>query len=335
MEGGSGNDTYRIQRGGARKTIRDENRVLTQSIEQIAYTETYPTSVSATFQDGYTTTTRRVSAETDETIYTPYYRTVVTVVNFADTGTRTQTRNVLSTADAGNDTISFGAGINAQDLAMQIIGSDMVIGIRAIGLEQRITAISDQVRIENWSDQNYRIENLVFASGLSIDISGLTLALTGDETNDNLTGNDGVNWLSGGAGNDTILGNGGMDVMIGGSGNDVIQGGTGDDRLSGGNGLDQFIYAMGDGMDTIMDFAPDQGDYVSLVASSFGLASNSSMADYLVLGSQPLDARHGYFLANSNGVFWDADGTGALASSQLVRFETPVTGLVAGNIRFG
>lgn len=50
--------------------------------------------------------------------------------------------------------------------------------------------------------------------------------------------------IDGGAGNDRIYGS---------SGNDVIRGGPGPDFLSGGNGSDHYLYARGDGIDTIRD----------------------------------------------------------------------------------
>lgn len=58
-------------------------------------------------------------------------------------------------------------------------------------------------------------------------------------------GVEGDDLLDGGAGNDTIDGNGGNDTITGGDDNDVI---------TGGDGFDTFIYAAGDGDDTITDF---------------------------------------------------------------------------------
>lgn len=70
--------------------------------------------------------------------------------------------------------------------------------------------------------------------------------------------------VAGGLGNDTIFGlfgggvldgNEGDDRIAGGVGDDIISGGTGNDTLSGGWGSDTFIFATGDGQDTITDFS--------------------------------------------------------------------------------
>lgn len=72
-------------------------------------------------------------------------------------------------------------------------------------------------------------------------------------------GNDTV---QGGRGNDTILGGQGSDVINAGAGRDVITGGAGDDRLTGGADADQFIFAQGQGRDTITDFQRGLDDIV-------------------------------------------------------------------------
>lgn len=52
----------------------------------------------------------------------------------------------------------------------------------------------------------------------------------------------------------TLLGNDGDDTLTAGGGDDSLVGGDGDDRLTGGGGDDIFVYAPGDGADTITDF---------------------------------------------------------------------------------
>ncbi|MCF2150954.1 tandem-95 repeat protein [Desmonostoc muscorum LEGE 12446] len=61
--------------------------------------------------------------------------------------------------------------------------------------------------------------------------------------------------ITGTNGNDNISGNGGNDNISGGNGNDTISGNGGNDTLVGGNGNDTFILGLGDGNDTITDFA--------------------------------------------------------------------------------
>lgn len=60
-----------------------------------------------------------------------------------------------------------------------------------------------------------------------------------------------------GAGDDSFFALGlSVDRVSAGAGDDVIQAGGGDDTLSGGDGEDLFIFAAGDGRDTVLDFRP-------------------------------------------------------------------------------
>jgi len=96
----------------------------------------------------------------------------------------------------------------------------------------------------------------------------------GEDGNDNINagnGNDvviagaGNDQVGGGAGNDSLYGNEGNDTLWGEDGNDYLIGGPGDDTLIGGSGHDDFVFAPGDGHDTIVDFTPGTGpnsDYI-------------------------------------------------------------------------
>ncbi|MEM9798238.1 MAG: calcium-binding protein [Pseudomonadota bacterium] len=55
-------------------------------------------------------------------------------------------------------------------------------------------------------------------------------------------------------GADIIQGGDGFDVFSGDAGDDTLSGGGGDDTLTGGAGMDRFVFASGDGADTITDF---------------------------------------------------------------------------------
>ena len=95
-------------------------------------------------------------------------------------------------------------------------------------------------------------------------ISGRNLGGTG---NDFLFGDSGADTIDGGEGADVILGGSGADTLTGGAGADIIRGGSGDDTISGGAGADTFVFAPGDGSDTITDFDTDD-DTINL--SAFG-----------------------------------------------------------------
>ncbi len=60
-------------------------------------------------------------------------------------------------------------------------------------------------------------------------------------------------YLFGGTGVDTLTGGTEADRLYGLAGNDTLQGKLGNDYLEGGQGTDTYIYASGDGLDTILD----------------------------------------------------------------------------------
>ena len=77
--------------------------------------------------------------------------------------------------------------------------------------------------------------------------------------NDLVLGGAGNDQIGGGSGNDTLLGGDGNDTLWGEDGDDVLTGGTGDDVMIGGAGHDTFVFAPGDGHDTITDFTTTAG----------------------------------------------------------------------------
>jgi Ca2+-binding RTX toxin-like protein len=87
--------------------------------------------------------------------------------------------------------------------------------------------------------------------------------LTGTAGNDSIDGGNGNDSLIGNAGNDTLIGGNGTDFLVGSAGNDLLngdngsdtlRGGLGSDTLTGGLGADVFVFASGEGIDTITDF---------------------------------------------------------------------------------
>ena len=107
-------------------------------------------------------------------------------------------------------------------------------------------------------------------------------ALHGGGGHDELYGDDddsgaasGDDLLDGGSGDDILYGDGGDDVLEGGADDDTLDGGAGldtlygdggADSLTGGTGADTFVFAAGDGTDTITDFFPEEGDRIDLSA---------------------------------------------------------------------
>ena len=97
--------------------------------------------------------------------------------------------------------------------------------------------------------------------------------LTGGAGADVIRGGSGADTIEGGAGDDIIRGDSGADTIDGGAGADIIFGGSGDDTLTGGDGADTFVFAPGDGSDTITDF--DTGnDTINLSMFGDGVSFN-------------------------------------------------------------
>ena len=105
--------------------------------------------------------------------------------------------------------------------------------------------------------------------------------LYGGSGDDTLSGDGGNDVLEGGADDDTLYGGGGRDELYGDGGDDELYGDGGADSLTGGTGADTFVFAAGDGADTITDFTPEEGDRIDLSAFAGleGFASLTLTAD--------------------------------------------------------
>jgi VCBS repeat-containing protein len=104
--------------------------------------------------------------------------------------------------------------------------------------------------------------------------------IDGGNGNDVISGGSGSDVIDGGNGNDVISGGSGSDVIDGGNGNDVISGGSGSDVIDGGNGND--VISGGSGNDVI---SGDSGNDVILGGSGNDLLLGGSGNDVLEGGS--------------------------------------------------
>ena len=156
-------------------------------------------------------------------------------------------------SNSGNDTLKFGEGIVESDLIIKKDANNVLIGIKEDG--KTFDELADTIIVQDWYNNNNRVENFVLNDGTSIDLSFLFAPteeadnLTyGDEDNiiDALAGDD---VIYAGAGNDTVNAGEGNDTIYAGNDNDTINGNEGDDTLWGNNGDD--VLKGGDGDDTI------------------------------------------------------------------------------------
>jgi Ca2+-binding RTX toxin-like protein len=110
--------------------------------------------------------------------------------------------------------------------------------------------------------------------------------LIGGQGPDTLIGNAGDDTLIGGNGTDLLLGNPGDDLLYGGNGSDTLTGGLGSDTLTGGNGPDIFVFASGEGIDTITDFNLERDKIGLTEGLTFGNLSFSG--NEILIGSDVL-----------------------------------------------
>ena len=103
------------------------------------------------------------------------------------------------------------------------------------GLDLTAREIGDGFKVKDWlAEQDFVVKGNAFGSQLTA------------------SGHKDV--MHGLAGNDTLFGLAGNDKLFGDAGNDILNGGQGNDFLTGGLGIDTFVFASGDGADTVMDF---------------------------------------------------------------------------------
>ena len=170
-------------------------------------------------------------------------------------------------AETYPDVLRFGPGITAPDLRLERSGDDLIVHVQEDGVDA-----GDRVTIQNqfhYSDSDLfgfynrdQIERVEFADGSGLTWEALRLATLDQAAT---AGDDAV---TGYESDDTLLGRAGADTLAGGYGADVLQGGTGDDILRGQKGGDVYIFARGDGSDTVEDSGdggtdgPDNADEI-------------------------------------------------------------------------
>ncbi|MEH6528115.1 MAG: Ig-like domain-containing protein, partial [Sneathiella sp.] len=154
--------------------------------------------------------------------------------------------NILQEKEGGDDILQLGAGITLDDLAFELIGNDLYIGIRnESDTGTTASQLLDHVQIIDWTDNKNTIEHITLNDGRSIkieDIATFTQATAGADTLDT-TGSATNHLITGFEGDDSITTGSGDDLLIGGAGNDTLTGGAGDDTLVGGEGDDAARYS--------------------------------------------------------------------------------------------
>lgn len=192
--------------------------------------------------------------------------------------------DTLSASDNG-DFYIYGYGSN--DKLTGLGGNDWLIG--GSGKDQLIGGAGDDVYFVDNSkdvviefanagvDAIYTWVNLASlpanVENVGLVAESIALNAIGNKLDNIIIGNNWSNKLDGGAGNDIIYGSEGDDLIFGGIGNDMIYGQVGSDILTGGAGNDIFVFAWGDGQDTIKGFGDKVGNQDSIDLSGFTISS--------------------------------------------------------------
>jgi Ca2+-binding RTX toxin-like protein len=162
------------------------------------------------------------------------------------------------TDNGGENVATFGSGINADGLSLQITWSGSS-HVADVGYNP--TSALDRLQIDD--GLNTGIQSFAFATGTPLSRDGLLQLIaardgsiqhhaagTGSVTINGTNYNDTINAsLS----DDRLYGWAGNDVINGDAGNDYINGGTGDDALSGGTGNDTYLFSRSHGHDVIFE----------------------------------------------------------------------------------
>lgn len=132
-------------------------------------------------------------------------------------------------------------------------------GLSYNGDKTKITAYTtfrrEQINLANYAPTVKQVNASSLVNEVNITGNALDNSIRGGKNSDTIKGDTGDDTLKGENGNDTIYGGTGDDKIDGGKGNDWIFGGTGKDSLKGGAGVDLFVYTLGDGNDTIVDYS--------------------------------------------------------------------------------
>lgn len=226
------------------------------------------------------------------------------------------------TDGGGVDSIRFGASIQASDVKLTHVSSNLYITQLSTGAN--IAIIEGQFNGPDWA-----IESLQFADGTIWDQSTIEAVantatqwddyLRGTDGNDIIDGLGGNDTISGDGGNDTLRGGSGADILYGGSGNNTLDGGSGGDTLTGGADSDTYLFGIGSHWDTVqfdyggvdtLRFAEGiTASDVTLSRSGFGydlILKIKATGDQFTFQNQFLSGvAHLEFIKFADGTTWD------------------------------
>jgi len=176
---------------------------------------------------------------------------------------------------AATDRIVRGGGLTPERVKIGNAGEHLVISL----LDESGHPTGDVLTAKlAYTDSKYRIEELEYGDGTVLDAVGIMAEASkyveGTESDDTLSGNGYDNIILGFGGADTLTVGVGNDTLHGGEGDDTLLthenaaswttmqnyantfwGGPGNDVMKGREGADTYLSMLGDGQDTIEDYA--------------------------------------------------------------------------------
>jgi Ca2+-binding RTX toxin-like protein len=179
---------------------------------------------------------------------------------------------VISADGVKLDFTKLDAAIAQQTAASKYEGAALVLDLKHI--------YGEILNVAGWN-LDTQVGKLAALANTDADVKraftdvGLNLAALGQSStagDDIMAGNAQANYLSGDAGDDLLFGDAGADSLRGESGNDVLIGGNDADTLNGGAGNDTYVWAKGDGNDTINEYDTATGNLDSLKFSDINAA---------------------------------------------------------------
>lgn len=170
--------------------------------------------------------------------------------------------NMQDESQPNEDIIRFGEGISPDKVTLGRQGFDLIITVAYDPDEEGNTRPNDSIRVYSYFDKQGTTSATISAIKFTDETSwGYDYISTHwnsvPDVNGGITneGDNNDNSLSGTDANDILIGNSGNDYLNGYGGNDLLLGGKGNDHLDGGAGDDTYLYNLGDGLDTIFDYA--------------------------------------------------------------------------------
>jgi Ca2+-binding RTX toxin-like protein len=217
--------------------------------------------------------------------------------------------NVL-TGNGGNDTIDGGLGVDT----VVYLGQRSAYTVTWNGRFGTVTG-------PDGTDTLTNVEFIRFADQTIAAAPTGGLIVSGDITDNVMTGSSFADQLNGGGGNDTINAGGGDDTLNGGVGADTLNGEAGNDVLIGGLGND--VLNGGAGVDTVDYGAATGGVTVNLAA---GTATGADGNDTLTSIEQVRGSVHADTLTGSAG----ADRLDGNGGNDVIRAGAGDDVLIAG-----